>query len=306
MIAGHDRIAVDWIAVDWGSTHVRAFAMRGGAVLARAEAQNTAGPGAEAHEALLVSMIGGWLDPGRQTPVLACGMVGARHGWTEAPYRAVPVRADAAGLIDAPARDPRIRMQIVAGLSQDRPADVMRGEETQIAGFLADRPGFDGVLCLPGTHTKWVHVSAREVVSFRTAMTGEIFALLAGQSVLRHGVAAEGHDAAAFAEAVAEALSRPERLAADLFTLRAGGLLHGLDPVRARARLSGLLIGAELAAMRPYWLGQAVAIIGAGGVSSAYAQALAAQAVAAERLDGADMAVRGLTAMRAEPSGGAA
>lgn len=301
MIAG-----LDWIAVDWGSTHVRAFAMGAGRVLARAGARNTADPGAEAHEALLVSVIGGWLDPRRRTPVLACGMVGARHGWTEAPYRAVPVRADAAGLIDAPARDPRIGLRIVPGLSQDRPADVMRGEETQIAGFLADRPGFDGVLCLPGTHTKWVHVSAQGVVSFRTAMTGEIFALLAGQSVLRHGIAADGHDDAAFAEALGAALSRPERLAADLFTLRAGGLLHGLDPVRARARLSGLLIGAELAAMRPYWLGQAVVIIGAGAVSSAYAQALATQAVPAECIDGAEMAVRGLAALRAEHAGGAA
>ncbi len=197
-------------------------------------------------------------------------------------------------------------MRIAAGLSQDRPADVMRGEETQIAGFLADRPGFDGVLCLPGTHTKWVHVSAREVVSFRTAMTGEMFSLLAGQSVLRNTVAGEGHDAAAFSAAVAEAMSRPERLAAELFTLRAEGLLRGLDGTVARSRLSGLLVGAELAAMRPYWLGQAVVIIGAGGVSSAYAEALAAQGVAAERIDGSDMALNGLQAIWTKIQGGIA
>ena len=54
----------------------------------------------------------------------------------------------------------------------------MRGEETQIAGFLSEFPGFDGVVCLPGTHTKWVHLSAGEIVSFRTFMTGELFGLL--------------------------------------------------------------------------------------------------------------------------------
>jgi 2-dehydro-3-deoxygalactonokinase len=133
-----------------------------------------------------------------------------------------------------------------------------------------------------------------------------MFALLAGQSVLRNTVAGEGHDAAAFAVAVAQSMSRPERLAADLFTLRAEGLLQGLDAVVARSRLSGLLVGAELAAMRPYWLGQAVAIIGAGGVASAYAEALAAQGVEAERIDGSDMALKGLRAIWNQTQGGAA
>ena len=68
----------------------------------------------------------------------------------------------------------------------------MRGEETQIAGLVAAEPGFDGVACLPGTHTKWAHVSAGEVVSFASYMTGEIFALLAGQSVLRKTLATDG------------------------------------------------------------------------------------------------------------------
>ncbi len=104
-------------------------------------------------------------------------------------------------------------------------------------------PGFDGVLCLPGTHSKWVHLSAGEVVSFQTFMTGEMFALLSEQSVLRHGMAGEGWDEAAFDEGVSDALSRPERIGARLFALRAEGLMSGLVPAAARARLSGLLIG---------------------------------------------------------------
>ncbi len=138
---------------------------------------------------------------------------------------------------------------------QDRPADVMRGEETQVAGVLALHPGFDGVICHPGTHSKWVQVSAGEVVSFQTYMTGEIFALLSTQSVLRHSLA-EGWDDAAFDAGVADALQSPEKFAARLFSLRAEFLLHGLTPAKARARLSGLLIGIELAGAKPYWLGQ--------------------------------------------------
>lgn len=291
---------LDWIAVDWGSTRIRAVALGPEGVIATAEGANTAHPGAAGHEAALVDLIGDWLAPGRATLVIACGMVGARHGWTEAKYRAVPAGTDPAeALVRAPAADPRLDLRIVPGLSQDRPADVMRGEETQIAGFIAGNPDFDGVICLPGTHSKWARVSAGEVAGFRTAMTGELFALLSTQSVLRHEMAPEGDDPEAFLDGVSRALSRPERLAVELFSIRAEGLLHGLSPRAARSRLSGLLIGAELAAMRPFWLGQRVAVVGAPGVAAAYAQALVAQGVAAECAEGADMALAGLAMIRA-------
>lgn len=130
-------------------------------------------------------------------------------------------------------------------------------------------------------------------------MTGEIFALLSDQSVLRHSVGAEGWDDAAFLDAASDALSHPARVATRLFGLRAEGLLHGLSPSVARARLSGLLIGMELAATRAYWLGQDVAIIGAGKVSAAYVTALGAQGAAARTVAVEDMTLAGLTAARA-------
>jgi len=200
-------------------------------------------------------------------------------------------------LVAAPQADPRVSVYVVPGLKQAKPADVMRGEETQIAGFLALNPGWDGVICLPGTHSKWVHVSAGEVVSFQTFLTGETFALFADHSVLRHGMA--GWDNAGFDAGVAQGLERPDRLLARLFTLRAEGLLDGLDPATARARLSGLLIGAELAAAKPYWLGQRVAVLGAGALAALYGRALDGLSVpvSAHTADAATLA--GLAAMRA-------
>ncbi len=107
----------------------------------------------------------------------------------------------------------------------------MRGEETQVAGFLSATPDFDGTLCLPGTHTKWVQISAGEIVSFRTVMTGDLFAALAGHTVLRHSIGAGAHGPKpAFLDAVADAMARPEALTARLFSLRAEGLLVELDP----------------------------------------------------------------------------
>jgi 2-dehydro-3-deoxygalactonokinase len=181
-------------------------------------------------------------------------------------------------------------------MKQASPPDVMRGEETQIAGFLALNTGWDGVICLPGTHTKWVHVSAGEVVSFQTALTGELFALLARHSTLRHSIAETGWDEDAFAAALDQARSRPERLAAALFALRADDLLNGCPPDTARARLSGLLIGADLAASRAYWLGQQVAVIGASETAAPYVRALQLQGVPATVADGDRMTLAGLTA----------
>ena len=285
---------VAWIAVDWGTSHLRAWLMgRDGSVVERR--QSDAGMGTldrDGFEPALRALVGDALP----VPVLACGMVGSRQGWAEAPYASVPCRPPGAG---EAVQVPGTEVRILPGVKQARPADVMRGEETQIAGYLAVNPGFDGVICLPGTHTKWVHVSAGEIVSFRTAMTGEMFALLSTRSVLRHSMGT-GWDMASFNDGVDQAISRPEALAAALFSLRAEGLLDGLDPDAARARLSGLLIGAELAAMRPYWLGRQVALIGAASLSRAYADALALQAVPCHSAGAEDMTLAGLTAAWAQ------
>ncbi|NEY89534.1 2-dehydro-3-deoxygalactonokinase [Tabrizicola oligotrophica] len=295
-------MAPDWIAVDWGSSNLRAWAMGPEGILAEAQSGEGAGGLTRAEfEPALLRLIAHWLQPGRQTPVLACGMVGSRQGWVEAAYRATPCTpVSSAGLVAVATHDPRLGVQIVPGLSQARPADVMRGEESQIAGALLLTPGFDGVFCLPGTHSKWAHVSAGEVVSFQTFMTGELFSLLSSQSVLRHGMG-EGWDEAAFDEGVADALSRPERIAARLFSLRAEGLLNGLAPAAARSRLSGLLIGSELAGAKPYWLGQPIRLIGAAGLSASYARALAAQGVVAEILDATACTLAGLVAAKGNP-----
>ena len=177
----------------------------------------------------------------------------------------------------------------------------MRGEETQLAGALALHPGFDGVFCLPGTHSKWAQVSAGEVVSFQTFMTGELFALLSSQSVLRHSMGPAGEpDLPAFDAGLSDALSRPDRIAAQLFSLRAQSLLHALPSAAARSRLSGLLIGIELAGAKPYWLGQDVKLIGADALVANYTRALATQGITAQALDATDCTLAGLVSLRAD------
>ncbi len=285
----------DWIAVDWGTSNLRAWAMRDDAVVA--EAGSDKGMGSlepDAFEAALLDLIDPWLGMTRM-PVIACGMVGARQGWIEAPYAQVPCPPVGASPVKPAVRDGRIDVTILPGLSQSTPADVMRGEETQIAGYLAVVPEFDGILCLPGTHTKWVQISAGEVVSFRTYMTGELFQLISEQSVLRHSMD-EGWDGEAFLAAVRDGMADPQALAGRFFALRAEGLVAAAAPGAARARLSGLLIGAELAAAKPYWLGQRIALLGAGKLASLYASALEAEGALPETADVTRATLAGLTA----------
>ncbi|RME15487.1 MAG: 2-dehydro-3-deoxygalactonokinase [Alphaproteobacteria bacterium] len=291
-----------WIAVDWGTSNLRAWVIGpDGAVRAREASARGAGMLApEAFEPALLEVIGRHLPEGKVTTVIACGMVGARECWAEAPYDAVPCPPP--GLehaVRAPTRDPRLDVRILPGLKQLSPPDVLRGEETQIAGFLATHPRFDGIVCLPGTHSKWVHVSAGEIVSFRTYMTGEIYGLLAERSVLSHALRGEGWDEDAFVAAVAEAMANPQHLSSRLFALRADALLNGTRPAIARARLSGYLVGLELAGARGYWLGQDVALLGEGRLCDHYEAALRAQGLVPRRVEGEDMALVGLKAARA-------
>ncbi|MDA7429419.1 2-dehydro-3-deoxygalactonokinase [Primorskyibacter aestuariivivens] len=295
-----------WIAVDWGTSKLRAWVMGtdGREIAALSSDQGMGQLAPEVFEPTLVELLAPYLSADKRAPVIACGMVGARQGWAEAPYAAVPCAPP--GLSEAvrpSTSDSSLAVHILPGVKQADPPDVMRGEETQIAGFLAQQPDFDGILCLPGTHTKWVQISAGEIVSFRTVMTGELFALLSQKSVLRHSVSGEGWDDSAFEAAINDAMTSPQHLTARLFALRAGALLDGLSPDTARARLSGYLLGLELAGTRPYWLGQQVAIIGAGGLAQRYEAALTIVGAMVQVTDGAGLTLAGLTRAYAELQG---
>ncbi|PHQ96819.1 MAG: 2-keto-3-deoxy-galactonokinase [Marinosulfonomonas sp.] len=286
----------DWIAVDWGTSNLRAWAIaQDGSVLDHRRSDTGMSKLEKAeYEPALLALIDDWLQ-GTSAPVICCGMVGSQQGWVEAPYRTAPCPPFGSEAVPADTKDPRLSVYVVPGIKQTEPADVMRGEETQIAGVLAQKPDFDRVICLPGTHSKWVRISAGEIVSFVTFLTGEMFALLSEVSVLRHCVATSGWDDDSFQMALNDAMTSPKMFAARLFNLRAETLVADLSPESARARLSGLLIGLELAAARPYWLGQDVVIVGTGHLSETYEQALTYLGAGPKKLDATKVTIAGLS-----------
>ncbi|MDA5094749.1 2-dehydro-3-deoxygalactonokinase [Aliiroseovarius sp. KMU-50] len=284
----------DWIAVDWGTSHVRVWLMtRDGQVLDRRDSDKGMGKLTRDQFAPTLAELLSDVPDASSCPVIICGMAGAQQGWVEAPYVATPCAPPGAEIATrVPETDWDVR--ILPGVKQMHPADVMRGEETQIAGLLLEDQNFEGTLCLPGTHNKWVRIKAGQVTEFRTFMTGEIFALISTQSVLRHSVNTTDHDQKAFEAALESAMADPSSIAANLFSLRAEGLLHGLPTDTARARLSALLIGAELAATRPFWQAEEVLILGEGDVARAYEAALAKAGGTARCVDAETLTLAGL------------
>jgi len=267
-----------FVVVDWGTSSFRGWLMSaGGETLA--ESRGSEG---------MLHCIGAGFAPvlrdhlaklgaPESAPVLICGMAGARQGWVEAPYLGTPTRLDAlhegAIRIDTPGD-----IRILPGIAQARPdrPDVMRGEETQLLG-VTERD-FTGLACIPGTHSKWIRIEAGQIVEFSTYMTGELFSVISQHSILAHAVEATGAHAVddrPFREGLSTALGAPAALTTSLFRLRASQLLGFEQRADGAARLSGLLIGTELAdAIRRYGPVQSVRLIGAGSLGKLYAAAL--------------------------------
>lgn len=293
-----ERNTPSWFAADWGTTHLRVWAMDNhGKIVAHRQSGKGMGCLARSEfEPALLELIEDLLTDSGPLRVVICGMAGSRQGWQEAPYLATPCAPP--GLETATrveSADSRISVFILPGVKQLDPPDVMRGEETQIAGFLASEPDFTGTLCLPGTHTKWVPIRNGSIESFQTFMTGELFSLLSKQSVLRHGLSKSDWDESEFVPAVVKTATDSASLAAHLFGIRAGGLVAGLAPGAARARLSGYLIGAEIAAAKPVAGSRGIIILGSDQIAGTYSRALDALGIPARMANADDCTLRGLT-----------
>jgi 2-dehydro-3-deoxygalactonokinase len=166
-------------------------------------------------------------------------------------------------------------LSVVGGLRTAGP-DVLRGEETQALGLgLAD-----GLLCMPGTHSKWVRVENGRIVAFRTFLTGEIYGLLKAHSIVGRLIPGEQIPFAAgtFNDGVKQAC-RPESsgLLNDIFTARSGALLGNFGLEQIADRLSGIIIGHELrSGLALGWTDGVLRLVGEAGLCDRYRGALSA------------------------------
>jgi 2-dehydro-3-deoxygalactonokinase len=291
-----------YVAVDWGTSSFRLWLMNAaGDVLA--ESRSDQGMMAAAKigfPAVLQSHLdaAGAAD---HLPVVICGMAGARQGWVEAGYIDTP--ADLASILQraVPVPGQSRDIRILPGIAQRDPKapDVMRGEETQLLGAL-DAAG-EALVCMPGTHSKWASVRGGTVERFATFMTGELFGAISRETILSLAVADadEAVDTEAFKAAVTAAFETPALAANLLFQVRSGQLLFGGSPASARERISGTLIGLELAAglaqgkLRDQSR-RGVILVATGRLQELYRLAFDAVSVAVQSIDSDDAVRRGL------------
>ena len=292
------------LALDWGTSSARAYRLdAAGTVLAeRSAALGIQQVRDGAFAAALAALLGDWSTI--DAPRLACGMIGSRQGWVEAPYLECPADLDA--LAASIAWTPERTLAIVPGVTcrdDGGVPDVMRGEETQILGALG--VGRDRRLAvLPGTHSKWVCVENGRILGFATYMTGELYAVLLGHSIL--GRMAQGKSPSANAPGTAfdRGLARglgPGGLAHDIFGARTLALAGELAATDVGEWLSGLLVGREIRDARTWAASHGcdadrASVIGNDELTARYARALAEAGMVAERAP-AGAAARGLWAI---------
>lgn len=281
-----------FVAVDWGTTNRRLWVIDGGV----AEA-----PVADDRGILncteFPAEVAALRDRGGGRPLLMAGMIGSNRGWREVPYAAAP-----AGLADIAAAVTWVEdgIGIVPGVSfvdGNLRADIMRGEEVALLGACAaGSVSGDGLVCHPGTHTKWVEMEAGRIARFRTVMTGDIFAALAHKSILSDMLKEPAPVDDAFLAGVDHGLANND-LTAELFAARARVILGKAEAVHAASYVSGLLVGSDVRIGLGRLRADVVPVLGSPVLTARFAAALARAGRDAVEFDGDTAFVAGMIAI---------
>ncbi|MEM1088055.1 MAG: 2-dehydro-3-deoxygalactonokinase [Pseudomonadota bacterium] len=265
------------ICGNWGTSSLRAFGMStdGEIVTNVRTAPGIAALSKFEQEALWFDTVGDWGD----APHLICGMAGSNLGWLQTDYVQTPAKADTIANAIVWQRYNGIEIGIVPGLSAEGwmgQAERMRGEETELIGWLARFGQNSATVCLPGTHTKWVDIDKGAIGSFTTALTGELFALLKTASILKTETP-QIQSISAFEMGAQLGLSEtcPDTLHG-LFAARSGVLSDRIAPHQTEAFLSGFLIARDISgALKPLKSDQkTIHLIGAEKLTNRFAHVL--------------------------------
>lgn len=285
------------IAIDWGTSNFRAFRIdeTGSITDRRSSASGILRVSEGGFADALLAQVGDWLENGERR-ILVSGMAGSRQGWKETAYLPCPVGIEdlAEAVVEVPLPGAAVFLVPgVTGLDPNGVPEVMRGEETEVIGVL-DSVGDTGLICLPGTHSKWIHVNNRRITSFLTSMTGDVFDALRSGTILSRMMPIETtSDNRVFQLGIARS-EDAGGLLHHLFGVRTLTLMDQLQDEASPSYLSGLLIGHEIRSMLPP-RGH-VSLVGNAALCSLYAQAISTRG-GSSTIEDEDAAARGLTAI---------
>lgn len=291
------------IFIDWGTTNVRAFLLDAAKVVVEKRTSDQGIKFVREGEfpAVFEELTRGWRQISRFT--LMAGMIGSVNGWEEAPYIRLPASPEQVGrhIYKMQSIDD---VYIIGGLSccrrQEPPLedsyDVMRGEEVQIIGLMSRLAKGPHLVCLPGTHSKWLEIDENGVISsFTTVMSGDFFAAVRSKTIIAMSLEnKQKYSANAFARGVRLART-PGGVMVHIFKIRSGLLFKTLPPEHVESILSGIIIGNEIQEMRSiYDAGAVVHVIASARLGEKYAKALELAGCGCRLYDGSDMSLAGM------------
>lgn len=233
-----------YIALDWGSTNLRAWWIQNGLIK---ETRNSSSGVTQLNglsfEAVFKSITLDW--PIHDIPIFMAGMVGSNVGWFETEYLNCPICID--NLYKQLTHINHVGWIIPGICNQDENNyNVIRGEETQLLG--AYKTIQSNTYILPGTHSKWISMERNKVTNFKTFMTGELRSILLSNSLIGKNLPEQIDDSESFYLGLENAV-KGESIISNFFQLRARYILGFLAQEKVGSFLSGLLIGHEINSM---------------------------------------------------------
>ncbi len=237
---------------DWGTSNLRLFCVVGGKII-----DTTVGPGVgqlkSGASEIITQLLSSWEEYRNIEAVYLCGMVGSSLGLVEVPHHQCPMDWTEIGQASQSASVNGISAHIVPGLSCTNPLiapDYLRGEETQIVGTIKVldkiRYGMQ-LLCLCGTHTKWVWIEEGRINVFLTSLAGELFESLTESVLVKETVATRSVDATSLRRGIKESGKHDHAdLLHQLFQVRSRKLSGDLSGESATGFLSGLIVGTDV------------------------------------------------------------
>ena len=245
--------ATNLVICDWGSSHLRAYHVSSdGEILGKYESSRGV-KSLSREESLYRDELNKALKAlqvDTSSEIRISGMASSKHGWKEVDYCTTPVGKNELAL----------NFKSLAGFKngriyggamhqcEDGSVDVMRGEEIQILGILEKFPDA-GLLCLPGTHSKWVEVQDGKITAFKTYMTGDLFHSLCEESIFKGQITSRDFDEDGFIYGCRLALDGSDLQ--DLFKLRSAYVFSEISSDAFHSCLSGFLIMNELRSVAP-------------------------------------------------------
>jgi 2-dehydro-3-deoxygalactonokinase len=127
--------------------------------------------------------------------------------------------------------------------------DMMRGEETELMGIAKEGEG--ALYVMPGTHSKHVSIDKNgAIVSFKTMMTGELFAAVSSGTILKDAISGASGDPIPERLRFGYEYCRDKGLNEALFKTRILKNLFGASPLECYSFLIGALLCDEILPIR--------------------------------------------------------